>query len=84
MGIPRDKYQKIVNGLGQKSHRCCKERSNCFLKIDTEGDKARCAGSLFQNLTIRTEKAPLLCRKRLGRFALIDQLEVGGGRNQMG
>ncbi len=34
--------------------------SNCFLKIDTEGDKARCAGSLFQNFTIQTEKAPLL------------------------
>ncbi len=36
-----------------------------FLKIDTEGDKTRCAGSLFQNVTTRTKKAPLLRRRRL-------------------
>ncbi len=34
-------------------------RSNCFLKIDTEGDKTRGAGSLLQYFTTRTEKAPL-------------------------
>ncbi len=38
-------------------------RSNCFLKIDTEGDKTRCVGSLFQKFTARTEKAPLLRRR---------------------
>ncbi len=36
-----------------------------FLKIDTEGEKTRCAGSLFQKFTIRTEKAPLISRGRL-------------------
>ncbi len=37
-----------------------------FLKIETEDAKARCAGSLFQNFTIRTEKAQLLRRRQLG------------------
>ncbi len=37
-----------------------------FLKIETEGAKTRCAGRLLQNFTIRTEKAPLLRRRRLG------------------
>ncbi len=41
-------------------------RSNCFLKIDTEGDKTKCAGSLFQYFTTQTENAPLLRRRRLG------------------
>ncbi len=33
-----------------------------ILKIETEGAETRCAGSLFQNFTIRAEKAPLLHR----------------------
>ncbi len=37
-----------------------------FFKIDTKGDKSRGAGNLFQYFTKRTEKAPLLCRRRLG------------------
>ncbi len=37
-----------------------------FLTIDTEGDKTRCAGSLFKYFTTQTEKAPLLRRRRLG------------------
>ncbi len=41
-------------------------RSKCILKIYTEGDKTRCAGSLLQYITARTEKAPLLRRRRLG------------------
>ncbi len=60
-----------------------------FLKIDTEGTKTRCAGSLFQNFTIWTEKAPLLRQRWLGpsvigRCALVDRLGVGGERIQMG
>ncbi len=58
-----------------------------FLKIDTEDDKTRCAGSLFQNLTIRTVKAPRLRVRRLtviGRCALVVWLGVGGGRIQTG
>ncbi len=38
--------------------------STVFLKIDTEGDKARCAGSLFQYFTTRIEKAAF----KLGRY----------------
>ncbi len=36
------------------------------LKIDTEGDKTRGVGSLFQYFTTRIEKAPFLRRRRLG------------------
>ncbi len=42
------------------------QRSNCFLRLDTEGGKTRCAGSVLQYFTTRTEKAPLLRRRRLG------------------
>ncbi len=51
-----------------------------FLKIETDGAKTRCAGCLFQNFTIRTEKAPLLRRRR----DLVDRLGVGGGVIQTG
>ncbi len=37
-----------------------------ILKIGTEGNKTRCAGSLFQDFTTRNEKAQLLRRRRLG------------------
>ncbi len=53
-----------------------------FLKMETEGAKTRCAGSLFQYLTTRTEKAPLLVV--IGRCALVDRLRVGGGKIQTG
>ncbi len=60
-----------------------------LLKIDTEGDKTRCAGNLFQYFTIWTEKAPLLRRRRLGlavigRCALVARLGAGGGRSHTG
>ncbi len=38
-------------------------RSNCFLKINTGGNKTRGAGNLFQHFTTRTENAPLLRRR---------------------
>ncbi len=37
-----------------------------FWKKETEDAKTRCAGSLLQDFTIQTEKAPLLRRSRLG------------------
>ncbi len=40
-----------------------------FFRIDAEGDQTRCAGSLFQYFTTRTEKAPLLRRRRLGPWS---------------
>ncbi len=55
---------------------------HCFLKIDTEGDKTRCAGSLFQYFTTQTEKAPALAV--IGRCFLVARLGVVGGRSQMG
>ncbi len=36
-----------------------------FFNIDTEGDKTRGAGNLFQYFMTRTEKAPLLRRRQL-------------------
>ncbi len=61
----------------------------CFLKIDTEGVKTICAGSLFQKFTARTEKAPSCVEDGLvlaviGRCALVAWLGVGGGRSQTG
>ncbi len=63
--------EKIVNEWGQKLHRFYTAdfgpmTVKQFLKIDTEGDKTRCEGSLFQNFTIRTQKAPPLRQRRLG------------------
>ncbi len=51
--------------------------------------KTRCAKSLFQYFTTRTEKAPPLRRNGfvlaiIGRCVLEAQLGVGGGRIQMG
>ncbi len=40
-----------------------------FLKIDTDGDKTRRAGSPFQYFRTRTEKAPLLRQRRLGLWS---------------
>ncbi len=47
--------EKNANEGEQNLHRC-----NYFLKIDTDGDKTRGTGSLFQYFTTRIEKAPLL------------------------
>ncbi len=55
--------RRYTGVAGKTSNQC---RSNCFLKMDTEGDKARCARSLFQYFTTRTEQAPLLHRRQLG------------------
>ncbi len=41
-------------------------RPNCFLKKNSEGDKVRDAGNLFQYFMTRPEKVPLLRRRRLG------------------
>ncbi len=53
-------------------------------KMETEGAKTRCAGSLFQYFTTRTEKAPLLRRRRLGpcsnRYAYPRRPARGGRR----
>ncbi len=62
---------------------------NCFLKMETEGAKTRCAGCLFQYFTTRTEKARSFVEDGLvlaviGRRALVDRLGVGGGRIQTG
>ncbi len=57
-------------------------RSNCFLKIDTESDKTRSVGNLFQYVTTRSEKAPLLAV--IERCTLVARLGVGGGRSQTG
>ncbi len=55
-----------------------------FLKIETEDAKTRCAGSLLQHFTTRTEKADGLVFAVIGRCALVDRLGVGGGRIQTG
>ncbi len=59
-------------------------RSNCFLKIETEGAMTRCAGSLFLYFTTRAEKAQLLRRRRLGlcsnRYACPRRPARGGRR----
>ncbi len=60
-----------------------------FLKVDTEGDKTKCAGSLFQYFMIRTERHRSCVEDGLvlavmGRCALVVQLGVGGGRIQTG
>ncbi len=55
-------FEKIVNEWGQKLHRWCREDfelmavKTVFLEMETEGAKARCAGSLSQYFTTRTEK----------------------------
>ncbi len=56
-----------------------------FFKIDTEGDETRCAGSRFQCFTTRTEKAPLLRRRRLGpcsNRSVCPRSPVRGGRRK--
>ncbi len=52
--------------MGKEDTQVLQGRSNCFLEIGTEGAKTKCAGSLFQDFTIRTEEAPFLRRRRLG------------------
>ncbi len=60
-----------------------------FLKIDTEGDKTRCAGSLFQNFTTELRRHRSRVEDGLvfavtSRCALVVRLEVGGGGIQTG
>ncbi len=66
-----------MNGDRSYTGAAGKISDHCFLKKDTEGDKIRRAGSLFQNFTIRTEKAPLLHRRsaRGGRRKNSDRLK---------
>ncbi len=57
------------------------------LKTDSEGDKTRGAGNLFQYFMTRTEYAPLedgLVLAVICRCALLARIVVGGGRNQTG
>ncbi len=55
----------------QKLHRCFKKdfgpltAQRVFFKTDTEGDKPRGTGNLFQYFTTRTGNAPFLRRRRL-------------------
>ncbi len=60
-----------------------------FLKIDTEGDKTRCAGSLcrISQPELRRHRSCVedgLVLAVIGRGALVDRLGVGGGRIQTG
>ncbi len=62
-------------------------RSNCFLKVDTEGDRTRCAGCLFQYFTTRTEGHRSCAEDGLflaviGRCALVARLGADGGSSQ--
>ncbi len=59
---------KIVNEWGQKLHRCCRKDFGpmtvqmFFLKIDTEGDKTKCEGGLFQKFAIRKKEGTACTR----------------------
>ncbi len=60
-------------------------RSNGILKIDTQGDKTRCAG--ISQPELRRHHSSVedgLVRAVIGRCALVDRLGVGGGRIKTG